>query len=288
MKIAIVIDSAAGLEKNISEKNGWYFLPLGITIDGAFYNDGIDINATNIYDKFNEKSILQTSQSSVVSILEIFEKLSKEYDKVVVFPISKHLSGQYQSLEINSKNFKNILVVKSESLTVLTLAKIIEFELDIQNNVSFDTAIEKLNKNQEDDVFYLLPHSNERLVAGGRLSPKAAALAKVLKIVPVIKFEHGQLLKDSKGMVFEKICDKVAKRISKRKNHSEYFNPIILHAKNPDVNAFSKNLEEHCQNEVLVSYIPSVIAIHTGEKALAYANLNYRPEVINKLKALIN
>ncbi|WP_334687351.1 DegV family protein [Mycoplasmopsis felis] len=50
----------------------------------------------------------------------------------------------------------------------------------------------------------LIPKHNDYLVKGGRLSPAAATIAKLLKIVPLIRFENGKLEKQGKGRLFLK------------------------------------------------------------------------------------
>ncbi|WP_430001023.1 DegV family protein, partial [Mycoplasmopsis bovis] len=54
----------------------------------------------------------------------------------------------------------------------------------------------------------VIPKYNRYLVKGGRLHPAAALVARMLKLVPIIKWEDGQLMKENIGRNFEKTISK--------------------------------------------------------------------------------
>ncbi|PAK21707.1 hypothetical protein CJJ23_01055 [Mycoplasmopsis agassizii] len=289
MKIAIIIDSASGLSKAEAEKLNWHYLPLGITIDDKFYQDGIDVTSKNIYDFFNPKSKVQTSATPPALVEELFEKLSQENDKVIVFPISKHLSSQYQNLAATAMKFKNVHVVKSNKVAMLIPLALLDFEKALAEGQDFETSLKKLEIWKEEQKILLIPYSNDRLVAGGRLSPAAAKVAKLLKITPVIKFEDGQLLRHAKGLVFDKVINNMMKELTEESKDKELEStPVILHANNPQIDEFIQEFETISGSSVFVGNIPSVVAIHTGHKAIALANNTFSKESSEKLQHVLN
>ncbi|CAC13532.1 conserved hypothetical protein [Mycoplasmopsis pulmonis] len=284
MKIAIVIDSSSGLTKEQANKRGWYFLPLNIDIDEKTYKDGIDLDNKNFFEIFKKNSKTSTSASSRGEIISLFDDITSKYDKVVVFPISYKLSSQYQNLDLIAREYKNIHIVKSKHLSFLTIVQLIKFEKAIGQNQSFDEELKKLSHWDESQKVLLIPEYNDALVAGGRLSPKAAALAKVLKVVPIIKFENGELLKEGKGISFQKTLTKLISSLSGKysKDSKNYF-PVILHAQNSNISFY----EEHFLNEFgkkpLILSLPSVISVHTGLGAIAISLVKVDKDVIDQI-----
>ncbi|MFL1037999.1 DegV family protein, partial [Mycoplasmopsis synoviae] len=75
---------------------------------------------------------------------------------------------------------------------------------DVKSEEQFQPLLLDLQKTDQYSVS-LVPKYNNFLVKGGRLSPQAALLAKLLNIVPIIKFENGELKKEGKGRIFERV-----------------------------------------------------------------------------------
>jgi fatty acid-binding protein DegV len=94
-KNAFVVDSSFGI------KNGdypdTYVLPLIINeIHKKMikaYHDGVDITTNELIRKMQNGSDIKTSQSIPGEILELLTKLSKEYQRVFVFPIPLSISS---------------------------------------------------------------------------------------------------------------------------------------------------------------------------------------------------
>ncbi|WP_025755094.1 DegV family protein [Mycoplasmopsis cricetuli] len=285
-KIAIIVDSSCGLTKEQANKLGWYFLPLNIEIDGINYLDGIEINSNNIFEKFSKDSKkIKTSSTIIGHALELMEKLSKEYEKVVVFPISKYLSGQNQNLIQFANEFKNVYVIKSLYVAQLIILKIIEFLKFIEQGISFEKAIEKIETWDDSLSVTLMPKYNDFLVKGGRLTPSAAALAKLFKIIPMIKFEHGKLQKEGKGRVFSKTVISAIDAKANLVNDWNNYDFVLLTSNNPEINYYKEYIKNTYNKEALVLQCPSVISIHTGPEAIAVILIN---KILNEQKQILD
>ncbi|KUH47445.1 DegV family protein [Mycoplasmopsis meleagridis] len=272
MKYAIIVDSSCGLTKEEAEQKGWYFLPLHIIINGKEYRDGIDINGKNLFDYYTNDVDAKTSAINIYQAQEMISELSSKYDKVIIYPISKYLSGTYQMLSTIANEFSNVKVIESKQIVQLILLDLIWLENKIkENSDKIDEYIDFIEKKGFRNSITLIPKYNKYLVKGGRLHPSAALVAKMLSIVPLIAFDNGQLLKEGIGRIFKKA---VIKNIESKKNfiktNSE--NEILycyLHsgAKKEEKELFVKTFNETFKQNVFVKYISPVVSIHTGPEA---------------------
>lgn len=280
-KIAYVIDSASGLTKKQAEKLGWFYLPLGIEINDYLYRDGIEINNSNLFDIFSSDSkMAKTSSSAPGLAIELFTKLSQEYDRVIVFPISTYLSSQAANLTTIAKDFEKVYVVQSLYVAQLIPLKIFELDSLLKNQYPFEEAIKKIETSNKDFDVTLTPKYNDFLVKGGRLTPAAAAVAKLFKIIPMIKFENGQLLKEGKGRVFNKTIFNIIDNKIKNNPNAQI---IILHAKNKEIDQYVNYIKDKYGVNAYLVNSPSVISIHIGPEAIAIIAYNGPKEFIKKL-----
>ncbi|MGL5643617.1 MAG: DegV family protein, partial [Metamycoplasmataceae bacterium] len=115
MKLVIVVDSSTGLTKEEAEARGWHYLPLIVNVDDKEYEDGIGIDSGNFFDVCKVESKASTSCSSVGQVQQLLEEIAKPDTFVVIYPISKNLSAQYQNCVKGAEGFKNVHVIASEN-----------------------------------------------------------------------------------------------------------------------------------------------------------------------------
>lgn len=273
MKIAIVVDSSSGLTEKEARARGWYFLPLYINIDGNEYRDGIDLTRDNFLDVYKSTSVGKTSCTPIGEALKLMEKLSQEYDFVVIYPISHELSSQYNNLEVISKQFKNIFVIKSKRVCQFIVKDLFDLEKDVlSNKVTLKQAINNIEKKDYSNVDILLyPKDINVLVRGGRLAPSAAKLAKLLKIFPVIGLEEGRLEKFNKGRTFDKTFFNTASDQYKKLNKKNKRTIMLLDTANAEADQLANELKEKIgyKADIIRRPIPPIIAIHTGYEAIS-------------------
>lgn len=287
MKIAIIVDSSASLSVEEINKLGWNFLPLYINIDGKEYADGVDFTSENIFEFYKKSSKAHTSASNLQEAKNLFDKLSKTHDKVIMYPISTELSSQYANLSVLAQEYDNIDVIQSKNICELIVLDLFNFlDKKIQSLSEYEEALKDLGTYKKDQQVLLVPKYPDSLVKGGRLSPTAAAIAKLLKIVPIIEFKNGALVKYGKGRVFNKVVSGIVKDTIKLTQKKPNLKNLILHSECSDLQNF---VNMYDQNELKYIYnIPSVVTIHTGLEAIVILALNTTDAHIEKLKKLRN
>lgn len=287
MKYAIVVDSSCGLTQEQAEKLGYFYLPLHITINNKEYRDGIDVNGANLFDFYDKKSFGKTSAVNMGQANDLLEELSSEYDKVLVYPISKHLSGTCSALTTIAQEYENVRVVQSIQVVQIILLDLVWFQYQMSIDPSkFDEYVDQLENGWFRNTVTLIPKYNDYLVKGGRLHPAAAAVAKLFKIVPMICFEQGQLKKEGVGRSFTKTTLKSVEKKKEILPLKEGKEPLamVLHSmalENEKSEFINKVVQEFNVNPV-VDIIPPVIAIHTGPEALAIVIFELDRVIIDK------
>lgn len=269
MKIAFVIDSSAGMTKKETNKLGWYFIPLLLTIDDKEYKDGIDITSEEYYKMININMSVKTSASTPASIITMMEKLTKEYDHVIFYPLSMGLSSQVNNITSFSKDFDNVHVIQSVSVGHAIVSDIKILESMVKDGNSIEEIVAKGNALSVQQYGFAVPAEMDWLIKGGRVSPGVAQMAKMLKIVPIISFtEDGKLDKFGKGRSFRKTITKATKTIKEQLKDKDV-QWSIYDGGNPELASHKKDIEDVLGIKLETFWFPPIIGNHIGPGVIA-------------------
>ncbi len=272
MKLAIIVDSSSGLSKKETEAKGWIFLPLYMNIEGKEYIDGVDISIEEFYKMIKPEMKVRTSATPPGLIIEAFDKAMKEYDAAIVYSLSAGLSSQNKNIKMIAKDYKNIAVIDSQSMGKGTEINCNDIEAFSKTSDSLDDILAYANKLAKESGGVLIPRTMDWLVAGGRVSPAAAKMAGMLKIIPVIGFIDGNLIKYGKGRNFEKTIYKSAVSYGEDKTNNQW---VLLHSGYVGIEKIRDQLLIELNiKELEISYIPPVIGIHTGTESICVMSIS--------------
>ena len=117
--IAIVTDSNSGISQKSAKEMGIYVLPMPFMInDETFYED-IDLTQEQFYEKLIDGAQIGTSQPSPESVMELWDRLLREYDEIVHIPMSSGLSGSCQSAIMLAQDYEGkVQVVNNQRISV--------------------------------------------------------------------------------------------------------------------------------------------------------------------------
>ncbi len=272
MKLGIIVDSSSGMSETEARAKGWGYLPLHIFMDGVDYAEGRDITADDVYKRLTIETTTRTSSSSSADILEEFKKMSKEYDHVIFYPLSSGLSGQYSTTSMFAKEFKNVHVFESHSLSLQAKWSAEYAEKLAEKGKSIEEILEALEETKDNAFAIIAPGTLDWLVKGGRVKPNVAAMANMLKIVPLIKFEHGELTKYGKGRTYNKTVLKAIKGVQEHFGGEDY-KLLVIHTSHPELEKYVELAEETTGKKAIVISLPTVITMHVGLKAIVIAGV---------------
>ncbi|TPR53380.1 DegV family protein [Metamycoplasma neophronis] len=286
MKVKIIVDSSCGLTKNEAHDLGWDFLPIQAEVDGKIYQIGVDLDI-NKYSEIwtaNRKIDAFTFATPPGVVEQVVSQYTEEYDKVLIYPISTVLSSQNSAIMTLFKDNPKVHVVESKKINYLIVRDLLLFEEKIANGAKFEAAIKHFAENNE--RLLLVSQFNDALVKGGRLSKAAAVIAKLAKIVPIIRFDNGVLEKDGIGRIFSKTLEKLVKELYENldKNNEDYYLTVI-HANNQDLEKLINSFRAVTDNYPrIVSFkLPADIAVHTGVGAVCVTFAKIDPAIKDKM-----
>lgn len=277
-KIAILTDSSCEIDEATAQELGLYVLRMPIVIDDVEYRDSIDITLDQLKAKLKEGHFAKTSQTKPGDIIEMYEKLLKEYDGIVYIPLASGLSGTYQTASMLAQNYDERIAVVDAKYACYPVTKLC---LEAKELVARGYDIFEIKKIIEERcglVATIIPNDINYLKLGGRITPAAASLANLLKIVPVLSLKEGVIDVYDKVRTEKKAIQKGLEPIVDVDNYADYYWMIIHDDRLEEAKALQAQLHEITGQEVTIEKFGAVILSHTGPGTLAFGRLH---KVIN-------
>lgn len=276
MKIAYVTDSGTG--KSISEmaKDGIVSIPLQVSDENNTYQDMENLSKQDLINLLKEGHAFKTSQPSPGIIQECFESLKQQgVDLIYAVPICNGLSGTIstmttiaQSLDLNIITVDTYVTAVVQEYLIKRIKKAHEEGInDLEIQLITNEIIDSCNT-------LIIPENLDQLIRGGRMTPLAAKLGKLLKIAPVLqinKSTSGRIDTLQKVRTFRKALEKAIDQMENDGiNQSDDWYIAIAHVNNISEaqSLYRKITERFPKAEVEVIELCSPVAAHTGLGAI--------------------
>jgi DegV family protein with EDD domain len=277
-KVAIVTDSTAYIPSVLQQQLNITVVPLTLIWGEESYEDGVDMMPDDFYKRMeNSKVIPTTSQATIASMKNAFERLLAEGQDVLGIFISSKLSGTVESAmqarEMLQKSQDRITILDSLATTmalgwpVLTAARAAE---------AGECLIEcrKLAEKARDQTGVMfVVETLEYLRRGGRIGGAQAMLGTILNIKPLLELQDGRIESvekiRTKGKALSRMLDLVEEKVAGR-------TPIRLATVHANAEAEALTLLETARQrfnpiESLHSPLSPVIGTHAGPGTVALA-----------------
>ena len=119
----------------------------------------------------------------------------------------------------------------------------------------------------------LIPEKLEYLKRGGRISAAAAALGNLLKIVPILKVEHGGIDVLGKVRTVKKAYQVGLDAIAQVNDPSDYEWMIVEADMKEEAEDLKRQMEERIGQPVTIHAMGPIIMAHTGPRTLGYGRV---------------
>ncbi len=195
MKIAIVSDSNSGITQKEAEQLGFYLLPTPILIDGEQYLQDINLTQDEFYERLKQGASVSTSQPNTYDAAELWNKLLKEYDQVLYFPISSGLSETCFNLQkLAAADFAGKVFVIDNKRVSVTLRQSMMDAKKLADEGKDGAEIEKwLLETRSQSSIYIVVTTLEYLKRSGRLNAPSAFFGTMLSIKPILQIQGEKL-----------------------------------------------------------------------------------------------
>lgn len=276
-KIAISLDSACDLSKELIEKFDFKIIPFGVNLGDKFFYDG-EITPEEIFEYAdNNKTLPKTNAVNEESFKEHFAKILNDYDAIIHFDISSEMSSAYQNAVNASKNFKNVYVVDSRTLsTAISLEAI--YAKKLTETMDDPAKIVELVKKRIPAVqASFIIERLDYLYKGGRCSGLALLGANLLKIRPEIEVLNGNMKNTEKfrGKMADCVT-KYCRATLEKYNHPDKSVIFITHsvADKELVDAAKAVVSEYGFENVYETTAGCTVSSHCGKNTLGILYIN--------------
>lgn len=182
----IITDTSSLYSPQEGRDMGITVIPACALVDGKVYRDYEDISCDAFLKLIEDGAIPTSSQPAIGEVLEIFEQ-SKE--DILYLAIGDGLSGTYQ----NAMGARN-LIEQNEHIHIIdtkTLAGcqryLVQKAMKLrEEGLNIEDIIRRVKESIETSVSFVIPFDFDFLKRSGRLTPIAAKIGGVIKIVPVL------------------------------------------------------------------------------------------------------
>lgn len=198
-RLGFVCDSTADFPQGMVAELGLHILPVHIFIDGNDYLHGIGIDNQGVIERLKKHREVYTKPFFPVECADFFENLLEQYDHVVSFHLSTHLSGNFQS----ATNSLNLMAEEdAERVTILdlgsvsiSLAMLVKKAVEIMREDNDPSTLAARMAPYRENAF--MGFTVENLIwlkKGGRVSAFSAFVGRMLDIKPIINLQGARLV----------------------------------------------------------------------------------------------
>lgn len=189
MKIAYVTDSGTGKSIQQLANEGIISVPLQISDETHTYQDMENLSNQDLIHLLHEGHVFKTSQPSPGIIQECFESLKAQgVDLIIAVPICNGLSGTISTMTTIAQSLDIPIITVDTYVTAVVQEYLIKRIKKAHEEGISDLQIQLITNDVIDSCNTLvIPETLDQLIRGGRMTPIAAKLGKLLKIAPVLQ-----------------------------------------------------------------------------------------------------
>jgi len=269
-KIAIVTDSSASIPQNLLDKYNIKVAPLLLLWGDKHYEDGVDIQANEFYEKLANSDILPTtSQATIAKFTEIFKELVDQGFDILTLVLSSKLSGTLDSAINAKKVFPNANIELVDTLSISTpLAMLVLMAARAAKEGASLQECKSLVENAAKKIkIYFAVDTLTYLHKGGRINGAAKFLGTALGLKPILELKDGVIEAVEKVRTSKKAHARLIELVEKElgENKSPEFIGIIS-ANAPGASEFllSEIKSRFTAKEIMIGNLTPVIGAHTG------------------------
>ena len=198
MSIKIVTDSTSDITAGLAHELGVTVVPLTVLFGHESFLDRIDITTDEFYRRLTDENVYPTTTQPAPGIFaDVYQKLLKDGDEILVIVLSSKLSGTFRSAvnAVSMVEGKGRIEVIDSSLTAMSLGLTVisAAKMAAKKDMSVAALSEAVRKK--------LPYTNtlmafdtlKFLAKGGRIGKAQGLLGSLLAVKPVLTLKDGEV-----------------------------------------------------------------------------------------------
>lgn len=280
MKIAISIDSACDLPKEVIKENNIFCMPYFVTMGENEYRDGVNVTSADLFKFVKENGVLpKTGAPSAEMFKEYFSDILKSYDAVIHIGLSDKMTSAFANARIGAEELKNVYLIDSMSLSsgiALLALKCVE---KVKQGKQPEQIVEELNALRPYVQASFLVDTLKYLHKGGRCSSLALIGATILMLKPQISVINGEMKVTKKYMGGINGCLKKYVEDMLKRSSPDLSVAFVTHSSPMEISSkICDRLREYGFKQVYDVNASSTISSHCGPGTLGILFINQVPE----------
>ncbi|WP_130869952.1 DegV family protein [Intestinimonas massiliensis (ex Afouda et al. 2020)] len=193
-RIAIATDSNSGITQAQGKELGIFVLPMPFYINDELFLEDITLSQEQFYQRLAEDADVKTTQPAPGDVIELWDKILKDYDQIVYIPMSSGLSSSWETAEMLSQDYEGkVFVVNNQRISVTQRQSVLDAKALAEAGMGAAEIKALLEQTKFESDIYITVDTLKYLKKGGRCTPAAAAIGTVLGLKPVLRIQGEKL-----------------------------------------------------------------------------------------------
>lgn len=197
MSVQLIVDGTCDISSEERERLGLECVPLRVFFGDDEYVEGRNMTAQQFYTMLAASPQLpKTAQITPAEFENAFRPFVDAGDEIVVLPISRELSGTYNSAIIASRTFPDASIYVIDTLNVTFAQALLIYEAAAMRDRGLNGAeiAARLSTLIPKARLLAVIDDLKYLKLGGRLSAAGAVAGTLLGIKPIVTIEGGKVV----------------------------------------------------------------------------------------------
>lgn len=238
MGVAIVTDSTSDIEPGAPRAAGITVVPLFVVFGDKSYQDYVELSREEFYRKLATESVLPiTSQPTAAMFERAYESAVAGGSDVLCIVISSHLSGTINAARAGARRFEGarIEIYDSKSAAAGLGMMVLHARAMATRGAGIEEIVASLDAwRASQHLFACLPDLSH-LQRTGRIGAARAALGTLMKIVPVLSLEDGEVMARAQVRTFARARESMLDFVLASAPPPERAHFIVMHTNAPDL-----------------------------------------------------
>ncbi len=202
MTVKVVTDSLSDITSDIADELGITVVPLYVRFGEEVYRDRVEMTTEEFYHRLvHDANFPTTTQPTPNDFIDVYNKLAKETDAILVITLSSKLSGTYQSAlqakdmfegEVRIEVIDSLTVAMGLGLIVISAAKA------AQAGANLDELADLVRKAMARSHLVAYFDTLKYLAKGGRIGKAQGLLGAMVAIKPILTVKDGEMSEKTK------------------------------------------------------------------------------------------
>ena len=197
MTVKIVTDSLSDIVDDLAQELGVTVVPLYVRFGEEVYRDRVEMTTDEFYHRLvHGDTFPTTTQPPPGDFVDVYKKLAKETDEILVIAVSGMLSGTYQSA-MQAKNMMDkkcrIEVIDSKKVAMSLGLIVIKAAKAARAGANLDELADLVRKTMPRSHLVVYFDTLKYLAKGGRIGRAQGLLGAMLSIKPILTIKDGEM-----------------------------------------------------------------------------------------------